>query len=454
MQSDGTLLGGSGSVDVVEMPLGVVVAGTYRIRKKLGVGSMGVVYLADDLPLARTVALKFLNPEVSGSPERRGLFRQEARALARLNHPGIVQVYTYGEEKDHPFFAMEYCEGKTLEQAIESKGRFSEFESGKILVQIAEALAAAHHEGITHRDLKPANVILPRSGGVKVMDFGLAGLALEATGRIAGTPKYMAPEQAQGKKADNRCDLYALGVIAFELLTGRVPFLGSDYRETLELHAKAPIPSIRERMPAVTEAFDRLVRELLEKHPDRRPALAEDVARRLRLIVKPPEESDLPSAERPEDLAQALYELAERHYVMKEFEAAKSRAEETVRVHPRHAGAQNLLGLLCLLASDHETAVKAFATAVACDIEYGDAYLNLGDVLERKGRHKEALWAYEKAVLYLPSPLAAFKRLAKIRTKLRDLPGALKAWEEALSIEPLDRESRDGAARLRKEMAI
>lgn len=452
--TDETLLGPPTAVDVVEIPMGVVVGGAYRIRKKLGVGSMGVVYLADDLPLGRTVAIKFLNPEVAGSPERRNLFRQEARALARLNHPGIVQVYTYGEDRDHPFFAMEYCEGETLEKTLSTHGRYTEFEAGRILVQVADALAAAHKAGITHRDLKPANILLERGDKVKVMDFGLAGLAAEATGHVAGTPKYMAPEQARGEKTDARSDLYALGVIAFELVTGEVPFLGENYRETLEMHLHAQVPSLREKAPDVSPAFERLVKELLEKHPDRRPSLAEDVQRRLRLIVKPPEETGLPTAERPEALAQSLYELAERHYILKEFEAARGRAEEAVRAWPRHAGAQNLLGLLSMADNRLNDAARAFAAAIASDPEYGEAYLNLGDTLARRDRHREALWAYERAAQYLPSPIAAYKRLGRTRRILRDLPGALRAFEEAHAMDPYDREVREALERLRREMAI
>jgi serine/threonine protein kinase/Tfp pilus assembly protein PilF len=210
---------------------------SYRIRKLLGKGGMGAVYLARDTRLERLVALKILPPALIENAESVARFRQEARAASAISHPNVAHIYEFGEEKNRYFLAMEYVEGKTLRELL--KENLIDFESAAdIARQIAEALAATHKRGVIHRDIKPENVIISESGLVKVLDFGLAKLdaptaetslvSLETTpGMIIGTTAYMSPEQVRGQALDARTDLWSLGVVLFEMLAGERPFTGA-----------------------------------------------------------------------------------------------------------------------------------------------------------------------------------------------------------------------------------
>jgi predicted Ser/Thr protein kinase len=214
------------------------VLGQYRIEHVLGRGGMGVVYLADDLRLGRKVALKALAPEFTGNPAHRERLRREARAAAGLSHPGIATVYALEEFDGHVFIAGEYVPGRTLRDELD-RGPLSPDRTIATAVQVARALAAAHDQGIVHRDLKPENVIRTPGGEVKVLDFGLARIRdvpaelRNATSRFMGTPAYMSPEQIRGEEVDGRSDVFALGTMMYELLTGSHPFARSDAMSTL-----------------------------------------------------------------------------------------------------------------------------------------------------------------------------------------------------------------------------
>ena len=214
------------------------VIGQYRIERVLGRGGMGVVYLADDLRLGRKVALKALAPEFTGNPAHRERLQREARAAAGLSHPGIATVYALEEFDGHVFIAGEYVPGRTLRDELD-RGPLSPDRTIATAAQVARALAAAHDQGIVHRDLKPENVIRTPGGEVKVLDFGLARLRdvpaelRNATSRFMGTPAYMSPEQIRGEEVDGRSDVFALGTMMYELLTGSHPFQRSDAMSTL-----------------------------------------------------------------------------------------------------------------------------------------------------------------------------------------------------------------------------
>lgn len=215
-----------------------LVLGQYRIERVLGRGGMGVVYLADDLRLGRKVALKALAPEFTGNPAHRERLLREARAAAGLSHPGIAMVYALEEFDGHVFIAGEYVPGRTLREELD-RGPLGPDRTIATAVQVARALAAAHDQGIVHRDLKPENVIRTPGGDVKVLDFGLARIRdvpaelKNATSRFMGTPAYMSPEQIRGEEVDGRSDVFALGTMIYELLTGSHPFVRSDAMSTL-----------------------------------------------------------------------------------------------------------------------------------------------------------------------------------------------------------------------------
>ncbi|MCE7960468.1 MAG: serine/threonine protein kinase, partial [Acidobacteria bacterium ACB2] len=211
----------------------------YRVEAVLGRGGMGTVYLATDTRLARTVALKLL-PSDAASPARRQRFLREAQAASALDHPGIVTVHDVGNDLGSDFIVMEHVKGRTLREVIQS-GPVAVADALSWVRQAAAALAAAHRAGIVHRDLKPQNLMLTADGRLKVLDFGLASVEyaeagsaettaerLTSSGAVLGTPGYMSPEQAEGRPVDARTDVFALGVVLYELLTGRAPFRGAS----------------------------------------------------------------------------------------------------------------------------------------------------------------------------------------------------------------------------------
>lgn len=207
----------------------------YNILEKLGEGGMGVVYKAEDTKLYRNVALKFLSPQALGTKEEKVRFLHEAQSAAALNHPNICTIYEIDESEGASFIAMEYIEGKSLDAMIES-GPLKLEEARKIALQIAEGLHEAHRRQIVHRDIKPANIMITESGRVKIMDFGLAKspgrTQLTREGTTLGTVAYMSPEQGRGEAVDSRTDVWALGVIAYEMVTGQQPFKG-DYEQSV-----------------------------------------------------------------------------------------------------------------------------------------------------------------------------------------------------------------------------
>jgi len=263
--------------------------GHYQITEKLGAGGMGVVYKARDLHLDRFVAVKILPPEKVADPDRKRRFVQEAKAASALNHPNIVTIHDITQEGGTDFIVMEYVEGKTLDQRIGHRGlRLND--ALKYAVQIADALAKAHSAGIVHRDLKPTNIMVNEDGVVKVLDFGLAkltewvqgdqsastatvddeGRPITEEGVIVGTVSYMSPEQAEGKKVDARSDIFSLGSVLYEMVTGQKAFQGTSKLSTLSaiLHQEPkPVSGIT---PTIPSDLEKLISRCLRKDPQRR----------------------------------------------------------------------------------------------------------------------------------------------------------------------------------------
>lgn len=268
--------------------VGSVVAERYAIEAELGRGAMGVVYCARDRVLDRTVALKELPAHLTDNPQLVERFRREARALARLSHPHIVQVHDLVESGRQLWMAMELVTGGSLEQELERQGRLPVDRSLELAQQMSEALAHAHEQGVIHRDFKPANVMLDRTGKAKVTDFGLAKLSLAPgltqAGAVMGSPSYMSPEQATGGEADARADIYALGAATYEMLTGAPPFTGNDVTSVLMQHITTPPAPLREKGVELPAPFEALLLSMLEKKPEQRPASMQEIAERLRAL--------------------------------------------------------------------------------------------------------------------------------------------------------------------------
>ena len=275
--------------------------GHYKILEKIGAGGMGEVYLAQDTKLDRKIALKVLPPELAESEERRARFKREAKAIAALNHPNIVQVYSVEEADGVHFITMEHVTGKTLSAALPRHG-FSLRQFLDLAIPLTEAAAAAHENGITHRDLKPDNIIVTKEGGIKVLDFGLAkpstGVGSAASdsdlpteqmtkeGRILGTVAYMSPEQAEGKSVDARSDVFALGVNFYEMLTGERPFSGETPASTLSAVLKDEPQSLTKLVPSLPRDIARIVKRCLAKDPSRRYQTTIDVRNELEELAR------------------------------------------------------------------------------------------------------------------------------------------------------------------------
>jgi eukaryotic-like serine/threonine-protein kinase len=261
---------------------GKIVDGRYVLGESLGSGGMGEVYLAHDEVLDRDVALKVLRSHYAGDEEFAARFRREARSAASLSHPNIVQVYDRGETGDGTsYIAMEYVPGGTLKEQIERRGPFGDRETAAVGAQIADALGAAHERGVIHRDIKPQNVLVTDSGDLKVTDFGLARAASAATssasGTIFGTAGYISPEQALGEPVGPRSDLYSLGVILYEMLTGELPFTADNSIAVCMKHVTEPPRPPKHLNPEISDGMDALVVNLLAKNPAGRYASATEL---------------------------------------------------------------------------------------------------------------------------------------------------------------------------------
>ena len=308
---DGSLVGDDPRAPRTSPLVGKLVATRYRVVRRLGEGGMGEVFLAQHEALEKPVALKVLKQEYTEREDVVARFQQEAKSASRIKHPNVVDVFDFGQLDDGRFFlALEYLEGHDLGVEMD-RGRLSPSRSIDIVLHVCAALGAAHAAEVVHRDMKPENVFLCTHGKtetVKIVDFGIAKLRaigegleggpkarrLTRAGAIFGTPEYMAPEQVEGTDVDARADVYAVGVMLYELLTGRVPFTGTSPVHTLTLVVRDPVPSFRSVDPThdVSATLEAVVMQALEKSPGARFSSMDDLAAALRAT---PEAMDLPA---------------------------------------------------------------------------------------------------------------------------------------------------------------
>ncbi len=306
--------------------IGGTIAGRYVIEKALGVGGMATVYKAHHKLVERPCAIKVLGAQFAQDPTLRERFRREARHAQRLAHPNIIEIFDQGEtEENVPFLVMELLEGSSLADVIE-RGRIPIERTLPIAIEMTRALARAHDFEVIHRDLKPENVFLLQGDRVKLLDFGIARCAQDARltnlGEIFGTPQYMAPERGSSIDAGPSADLYALGVILFEMLTQTLPFDANDPATWLMKHLRETPPRLSTRMPNAPELLDKLVFDLMAKSPADRPvdahrvmAILMEIARQRGVAVMPPLEVSMassPRAERAVDPWQRRTEIFER----------------------------------------------------------------------------------------------------------------------------------------------
>ena len=263
--------------------------GRYAIQSELGRGAMGVVYKATDTALERTVAVKTVNMalERDGAEKYEARFYQEARAAGSLNHPNIVTVYDVGKEGNVAYMAMEFIEGAELRSLLAEGRPLPVSQAVSIASQVAEGLAYAHEHGVVHRDIKPANIMVLGDGPVKITDFGIARMRanndeLTQSGMMLGSPKYMSPEQVIGKRADHRSDIFSLGVILYEMLTGNAPFSGENVTALMYQIVNFAPPAPSAVNPAVPELLNFIVAKMLAKPLEERYQNAQELANDLR----------------------------------------------------------------------------------------------------------------------------------------------------------------------------
>jgi tRNA A-37 threonylcarbamoyl transferase component Bud32 len=264
--------------------LGTTLSGRYRLESRIGSGGMSTVYRAQDETLERFVAIKLMNREIATDSDQLERFRREARAVARLSHPNIVHVIDAGEDESRPYIVFEYIDGETLKERIHRLGRLEIPEAVAYCVEIARALGAAHANHVVHRDVKPQNVLIDHEGTAKVTDFGIARTleedGLTADGRVLGTTDYVSPEQALGHHVTGQSDLYSLGVVLYEMLTGELPYHGDNQVAVAMQHVRESVPDVRKLRPEVSAALATVIerataKELPERYADDAEMIAE-----------------------------------------------------------------------------------------------------------------------------------------------------------------------------------
>jgi eukaryotic-like serine/threonine-protein kinase len=254
------------------------VAGSFKILEEIGEGGMGKVYKGVDTMLDREVAIKVLRPELVSQAHLVDRFRSEAITLAKLNHPNIAMLYAFFQQDQHFFMVMEYVRGETLDKRIRRTGLLAYDQALKVFLHTLEAIGYAHSMNIVHRDIKPNNVMITESEEVKVMDFGIARVVgserMTREGSMIGTPEYMAPEQIRGQDVDPRTDIYALGILLYEMLTGRLPFMNQNQFELMRAHIELPPPQPRKYAPHLPESMEAIMLQALAKKKEDRFASA------------------------------------------------------------------------------------------------------------------------------------------------------------------------------------
>ncbi len=288
---------------VADPYVGQQIAGQFRILQKIGTGGMGAVYKAEQPEMNRFVAVKILHSKYLARADLVSRFRREARAMSHLSHPNTARVFLYGQLEDGAcYFVMEYMEGRNLAQVVRAEGPMDPERAINVMVQVCGALEEAHNQGIIHRDLKPENIFLTVQGGIqdfpKVLDFGLAkvterqmrpgSMILTQEGMVFGTPEFMSPEQARGEPLDARSDIYSLGAILYELVTGKLPFDAKQPMDYINMHINEPPIPLVERVPGkeFPPGIQDVITKSLEKNRDSRFSSAAEFGQALRDVVR------------------------------------------------------------------------------------------------------------------------------------------------------------------------
>jgi serine/threonine protein kinase len=269
--------------------IGTLIGERFRLEEKVGSGGMSSVYRAFDPTLERLVAIKMMHRDISDDPDQLERFRREARAVAQLNHPHVVTVIDAGEDEGAPYIVFEYIEGETLKERIRRLGRLPVDEAVAYAIEIGRALECAHSHRLVHRDVKPQNVLIDGDGRAKVTDFGIArsmeAQGLTATGRVLGTTDYVSPEQALGHEVTAQSDIYSLGVVLYEMLTGEAPFKADTQVAVAMKHVREPLPDVQRRRPEISAALAAVVEHATAKETQNRYAAVQEMVHDLEEVL-------------------------------------------------------------------------------------------------------------------------------------------------------------------------
>jgi serine/threonine protein kinase len=269
--------------------IGTLIGHRFRLEERIGSGGMSSVYRAFDPTLERLVAIKLMHRDISSDPDQLERFRREARAVAQLNHPHVVTVIDAGEDDGAPYIVFEYVEGETLKDRIRRHGRLPVAEAVAYAIEIGRALECAHAHRLVHRDVKPQNVLIDPDGRAKVTDFGIArsleGQGLTAPGRVLGTTDYVSPEQALGHEVTEQSDVYSLGIVLYEMLTGEIPFQADTQVAVAMKHVREPLPDVQRRRPEISAALAASVERATAKETRNRYATVGELVHDLEEVL-------------------------------------------------------------------------------------------------------------------------------------------------------------------------
>lgn len=430
--------------------------GPYRIIEKLGQGGMATVYKAYHAALDRYVAVKVMHPAFKEDPGFAERFRREARIVAKLDHPHIVPVYDFSEHEGTPYLVMRYIEGKTLKARLQ-EGPLSNEEILHIIKLAAEALSYAHREGVLHRDIKPSNIILTPGGGVFLTDFGLARIAQNGESTLSqdmmvGTPQYISPEQAMGEELDARTDIYSLGVVLFEMVTGRVPFTSDTPYSIIHDHIYSPLPLPSKINPEVSSEVERVILKAMAKDKEDRYQDATELAAALEKALAEPspageEKPPPPPQARPRRwwmwvllasgvalmlclcLFALLAGLRKRQETILATDVARP-ASPPERVTTLPPASELPPGL------NPESRLGRAILAVRKDPQDAGTHLNLAEILLEEGRLKEALDEFYIAIELKPDWMPLYLRAGTFMLSQGWWERAANLYERALKIEP------------------
>src|SRR4051812_28943679 len=310
--------------------------GKYDVTEKLGEGGMGIVYKAVDPGIGRAVAIKMMTGNFADNPDLLKRFQREAQSAGTLQHRNIVIIYELGTENGHPYMAMEYLSGESLEHIVSTRKRMSLVEKTEIMIQVLEGLQYAHEHGIVHRDIKPGNIMVLKDGSVKIVDFGIARISdnsMTKTGQIVGTINYMSPEQFNGHIVDGRSDIFSSGVLFYEFLTGTLPFDGAETPSVILKILNEPPPPLKNYLQSFPPELEEVVNRALTKDREERYASAEDFAFDLGHIQETLKK----------DLVLEYVEQAKQALSKSELNKAKELLQQVLKVDTKHLTAKELM---------------------------------------------------------------------------------------------------------------